>query len=94
MPSHEFVTTNPADTLVIPPFEEGTVTVTVEIPCPISAQQALAVQQVRALQAAAGSVPTIDVEGYVDGELKGGIEIQLLPETVWQVYLPVVLNEE
>ena len=94
VPADWMVTTDPTDTLEILPFEEGTVTVTVEIPCPISAQQALAVQQVRALQAAAGSVPTIDVEGYVNGDLVGGIEIQLLPETVWQVYLPVVLNEE
>jgi hypothetical protein len=94
VPADWTVTTDPTDTLEILPFEEGTVTVTVEIPCPISAQQALAVQQVRALQAAAGSVPTIDVEGYVEGKLVGGIEIQLPPETVWQVYLPVVLNEE
>jgi len=43
---------------------------------------------------AAGSVPTIDVEGYVDGDLRGGIEIQLAPPEIQQrkVYLPLVLR--
>jgi hypothetical protein len=44
------------------------------------------------MQQAAGGVPTIDVEGYVEGELVGGIEIQFEGEEGSTVYLPVVLK--
>jgi len=35
-------------------------------------------------------VPTIDVEGYVGGELVGGIEIQFEGQEGRTIYLPVV----
>jgi hypothetical protein len=63
----------------------------VRIPCPGMLQLMRGVQNIDALQTRAGGVPTIDVEGYVDGELIGGIELQF--ETVERfVYLPMVLR--
>jgi hypothetical protein len=93
VPADWTVTTNPSETLELGPWEEGVVTVIIEIPCPMTARRALATRQVRALQEAAGSVPTIDVEAYVDGELRGGIEIQVGPVSERYIYLPVVLKE-
>jgi hypothetical protein len=90
VPADWEVTTVPSDTLVIGPFGEGMVTVLVHIPCPGSMTALRAQQEVAAMQQAAGGVPTIDVEGYVGGELVGGIEIQFEPE--WTVYLPVVFR--
>jgi hypothetical protein len=49
------------------------------------------VRKTYALQTQGGGVPTIDVEGYVDGELIGGIELQFELEERF-VYLPVVLR--
>jgi hypothetical protein len=50
---------------------------------------------VYALQQQAGSVATIDVEGYIKGELVGGIELQfgaaVAPDYEF-LYLPVVLR--
>jgi hypothetical protein len=54
------------------------------------------VQEMYALQARAGGVPTIDVEGYIDGELVGGIEIQFAGDVTGPgptVYLPVVMRD-
>jgi len=86
------VTTVPSGTMEIGPFGEGTVTVPVHIPCPGTASALRAQQEVAAMQQAAGGVPTIDVEGYVEGELVGGIEIQVEEEEESTVYLPVVLK--
>jgi hypothetical protein len=49
----------------------------------------------QALQQEAGSVPTIDVEGYIDGELVGGIELQFPAqeeEGPRKIYLPIVMR--
>ena len=81
----------PAETLELGPFSEGTVVVTVVIPCPATPGAALARQEVAALQQGSHGVPTIDVEGYVKGELLGGIEIQF-PLEEWRHYLPVVMR--
>jgi hypothetical protein len=88
------VTTVPSDTMEIGPFGEGVVTVLVHIPCPGTTTALRAQQEVAAMQEAAGGVPTIDVEGYVEGELVGGIEIQFEGEEEQTIYLPVVLREQ
>ncbi|GAH09899.1 unnamed protein product [marine sediment metagenome] len=93
MPEEWEVTTVPSDTLEVGPYEEGTVLVIVKIPCPTSIQAKNDSQEILRLQAEAGSVPTIDVEGYIDGELVGGIEIQLPADYTAPYYflnLPVI----
>jgi hypothetical protein len=85
------VTTVPSDTLELGPFDEGTVIVQVYIPCPGTATALHAQQEVAAMQQAAGGVPTIDVEGYIDGELVGGIEIRFEGEKP-VIYLPLILR--
>ncbi|MBN1641365.1 MAG: fibronectin type III domain-containing protein, partial [Anaerolineae bacterium] len=76
VPANWVVTTVPSDTLELGPFSEGTVTVTVEIPCPETAAEWRAQREIAVLQQGSGGVPTIDVEGYAGGDLVGGIEIQ------------------
>jgi hypothetical protein len=47
----------------------------------------------RKLQEAAGGHPTIGVEGYISGELAGGIEIQFAPppeEPAHSINLPIL----
>ena len=92
VPAEWEVTTVPSDTLELGPFGEGTVTVLVQIPCPETASALRAQREVAAMQQAAGGVATIDVEGYVEGELVGGIEIQFEGKEEREVYLPVVLR--
>jgi hypothetical protein len=95
VPADWTVTTVPSDTLELGPFSDGDVRVIVEIPCPPTAQAMRTLAATRILQQEAGGVPTIDVEGYVDGELVGGIEIQFEGEPMVSkmIYLPVVLRE-
>jgi hypothetical protein len=40
-------------------------------------------------------VPTVDVEGYVAGDLVGGIEVQFSTDVEWPnaTYLPIVMIE-
>jgi hypothetical protein len=95
VPADWTVTTDPTDTLTLPPFTTGVVTVTVYIPCPSTLQAQQSRQDMYALQQQAGSVATIDVEGYNKGELVGGIELQfgevVVPEYEF-LYLPMVLR--
>jgi hypothetical protein len=88
------VSTDPEGSVEVGPFDELVVEVRVWIPCPGSLQLMYDAQRMYQVQAQAGSVPTIDVEGYVDGELIGGIEIQFadVPPTM-PVYLPVVFKD-
>jgi len=79
VPEHWEVTTDPEGEMEIGPFSEGVVKVIVKIPCPTMKLQA-AEQYITRLQEEAGSVPTIDVEGYISGALVGGIEIQFMGE--------------
>jgi len=82
-------TTNITET-VLNPYQGITVTLTITPPCGLSAQAWLTPQGTLDTGGASGPA-TIDVEGYVDGELIGGIEVQLeaaAPE--WKVYLPIV----
>jgi hypothetical protein len=87
------VTTVPSETVELGPFGSGVVTLTVRIPCPLTFQAMRTSQQMHALQQVAGGVPTIDVEGYIEGDLKGGIEIQFPGEApAPPLYLPVILK--
>ncbi|MBN2006962.1 MAG: hypothetical protein JXA21_26670, partial [Anaerolineae bacterium] len=80
VPAHWIVTTEPSGAMEIEPYSSGVVKVIIEIPC--VTRQSLSQQQISQLQQEAGSVPIIDVEGYVDGELIGGVEIQVTPAAV------------
>ncbi|MBN1873639.1 MAG: hypothetical protein JXA33_05375 [Anaerolineae bacterium] len=84
------VTTEPTGTLELGRFSEGVVKVIVTIPCPAQGMRAAA-RYIEQLQQEAGSVPTIDVEGYISGTLVGGIELQFVerePETAGVVLSP------
>jgi hypothetical protein len=87
------ITVVPSDTLVLGPFSEGVVTVTVRIPCPPTLAALQKQQAWSAMQQRASSVPTVDVEGYIEGDLVGGIELQFPPgEGPRLLYLPVILK--
>jgi hypothetical protein len=91
VPADWTVTTVPSDTLVLGPFSEGTVQVIVDIPCPDTVMALQTRREIATLQQGAGGVPTVDVEGYVDGVLKGGIEIQFPGYgSPWGLFLPVM----
>ena len=94
VPANWVVTTNPSGSVEIGPHQDLTVTVNVLIPCPGTALAASRVDLIRRLQAESGGVPTIDVEGYIDGELVGGIELRFPepPPGSHVVVLPVVMR--
>jgi hypothetical protein len=93
VPADWVVTTVPSDTLQLGANSKGVISVSVDIPCPTTLTDIKARREIAALQQAAGGVPTIDVEGYIDGDLVGGIEIQFpgFGEGA-VVYLPVILK--
>ena len=70
-------------------------TVTITPPCGLAAQGVLTPLGGLTLDTGGASgPPTIDVEGYVNGELVGGIEIQLEAVTSPnKIYLPVVFKQ-
>jgi hypothetical protein len=79
VPADWQVTTNPTDTLELGPFSEGVITVTVTIPCPTTQTALDARLGILKMQNGSGSAPIIDVEGYIVGQLVGGIELQFGP---------------
>jgi hypothetical protein len=95
VPADWQVTTIPSDTLELDAFNERTVEVHVIIPCPNSLSSIQLYDVIAALQAKAGSVPTVDVEGYIEGELVGGIELQFShlpePEDIL-IYMPLIMR--
>ncbi len=95
VPASWQITITPSPTLELAPWGSGILTVTVVIPCSSRSLAGYGMQVIDAIQQASGSVPTIDVEGYVDGELVGGIELQFTAPAVEQhwIYLPVVLRD-
>jgi hypothetical protein len=93
VPSNWEVTTVPSTTLDLGPYSKGEIKVQVRIPCASTLQQAAAAQQIARLQGQAGSVPTIDVEGYIKGELVGGIELRFESEEQRHLYLPIVTRQ-
>jgi hypothetical protein len=86
------ITTSPASALVLGPREEGVVEARVVVPCAVSAGALLERLRLARLQAEAGGVPTIDVEGYIEGELVGGIELQFAPLEQRVIYLPFLMR--
>lgn len=88
VPADWQITVTPTPTLELEAYSSGVVTVTVLIPCPGSARAWDAQQEIAAIQQASGSVPTLNVEGYVDGELVGGIQLQFSEEA----YEPVAAD--
>jgi hypothetical protein len=92
VPADWQVEVEPDGAVQLGPYREREITVTVLIPCAADMAAARTAQLIQALQEAAGSVPTIDVEGYIQGELVGGIELQFEPaeESVWLLYMPAL----
>jgi len=87
------ITVVPSPMLDIDPLSEEVVTVTVNIPCPSSFTEIYSQDTVQSIQAQAGSIPTIDVEGYNKGVLVGGIELQFprALDTLWRyIFLPII----
>ena len=77
------------------PFQSITVTVTITPPCGLAAQGLLTPLGALTLDTGGASgPPTIDVEGYINGELVGGVEIQLEADPFpYKLYLPVVFKQ-
>jgi hypothetical protein len=96
VPADWKVSTVPSDTLELGPYAEGVITVMVRIPCEAVLAASPARQRMYVLQQAAGGVPTIDVEGYIDGQLVGGIELQFEGEVEVPraLYLPLILRSQ
>lgn len=92
VPEDWVITIVPSPTLVIDPYSEGILNVSVHIPCPPSMQASSAQEEMYLIQAQAGSVPTIDVEGYNKGVLVGGIELQFPGELERYIYLPIIMK--
>ncbi|MFZ2098308.1 MAG: hypothetical protein WAV05_16885 [Anaerolineales bacterium] len=88
VPPDWVVTTVPSGSVEIGPFDEQVIEVHVTIPCPKSLQDMLTSQKIKALQAESGGMSIIDVEGYIEGELIGGIELQFRTELVYATFLP------
>jgi hypothetical protein len=75
---------------VLGPYQGITVTLTITPPCNLAKHTWLTPQGTLDTGGASGPA-TIDVEGYVDGELLGGIEVQIAaapPE--WKIFLPLI----
>ncbi len=92
VPADWQITVTPTPTLELDPWSSGVVTVTVLLPCPPLSSATH--DTIYAIQQASGSIPTIDVEGYVNGQLVGGIEIQFgePAQAPLSIYLPLVLR--
>jgi hypothetical protein len=96
VPADWEVTTVPSDTMLLGGYEEGMVSVRVRIPCEAVLRASTALWRVYASEQEGGGVPTIDVEGYIDGELVGGIELRFegVIEAPRALYLPVILKSQ
>jgi hypothetical protein len=96
VPASWSVTTVPSDTLELGPFSQGVVRVEVHIPCPSTWQLSRAMREIYTIQQQSGSVPTVDVEGYIEGDLVGGIELRFVGLEVEEpqptIYLPLVMK--
>ena len=90
VPADWVITTIPSGSVEIQANSSMVVEVHVTIPCPNSLQAVLDYYMVNAIQAESGGVPIIDVEGYVDGELLGGIELQFEAEVLYHTLLPII----
>ncbi|MCK4725442.1 MAG: hypothetical protein KAT29_06560, partial [Anaerolineales bacterium] len=94
VPSDWQVTVEPTPTLSLEAFASGDVTVTVQIPCALSTSLSINRERVESLQSTVESVPIIDVEGYIEGNLVGGIELQF-PSSLSEdrrLYMPLIYH--
>ena len=88
LPAGWTYSTNITET-VLGPYQGITVTLTITPPCTTGA----AATMLAPLDTGGASgPPTIDVEGYVDGQLLGGIQVQLELMEPAKVYLPLVMR--
>jgi hypothetical protein len=90
VPANWVVTTVPSGSIEVGPYEDIKIEVHVTIPCPLSVEDFHYRNQFYTLLNGSGGIPTIDVEGYVDGELVGGIELQFEIEPVYSIYVPLI----
>jgi hypothetical protein len=88
LPAGWTYSTNITETLLLP-YQGITVTLTITPPCGLTALSWLTPQGTLDTGGASGPA-TIDVEGYVDGELLGGIEVQFDAVSKWKLFLPII----
>ena len=89
-PADWVITIVPSSTVEIGPYGSMVVEAHLTIPCPNSTLAMTKLQRIQALQAESGGTPIIDVEGYSEGELIGGIELQFGPKPVYYIFLPMI----
>jgi hypothetical protein len=97
VPEHWQVTATPTGTVQIGQFSSLDIKITVHIPCPESEDTALTWQNIEKVQDNAGSVPTINVEAYKEGELVGGIEIRFddnYTPDFRSLFLPIITRNQ
>ncbi len=92
VPADWVITTVPSGSVELGPFDEIIVEVRVTIPCLNSIQAMLDSRKISAIQAESGGIPIIDVEGYVEGALIGGIELQFETKLVYYTLLPLTMK--
>jgi hypothetical protein len=72
------------------PNEQTVITVTIQIPCLHTHQAWQRQNRIAALQKEANAVPILDIEGYIQGELVGGVEYRF-PSALQPLGLPLYL---
>jgi hypothetical protein len=88
VPPDWVVTTVPSGSIELGPYEGTSIEVHVYIPCPQAVGDINYSKQFYAFLNGSGGMATIDVEGYVDGELVGGIELQFETKFMYSTFLP------
>jgi len=89
IPPDWVITVPPSNSVEIGPYSEQIIEVHLTIPCYESIQDMRIHQKINAMQAESGGRPIIDVEGYIEGALIGGIELQFGLEVVYNTFLPI-----
>jgi hypothetical protein len=75
------------------PYGHAVITVTVTMPCLRTSEAWQLHTGIAAIQQEAGSTPILDVEGYIQGELVGGVEYRFpfaLQPPGGPIYLPLI----
>jgi len=79
--------------VVLGPYEQTVITVTFNIPCVNTYEARQLRDRITALQQEANAVPILDIEGYIQGELLGGVEYRfpsVLQPPEGLLYLPLI----
>jgi hypothetical protein len=79
--------------VVLGPYEQTVITVTFNIPCVNTYEARQIRDRIAALQQEANAVPILDIEGYIQGELLGGVEYRfpsVLQPPEGLLYLPLI----